>query len=118
MSRKEHCMAGKKNQKTADAPAGGVYRITVDRDMTGAHVNELEARFALEIARAGKGPVVLDLTAVRQIDSRGITLCIGLFKECKASGLGFSIHTNPDLHRFFRVLKLTKVIDIREESSV
>lgn len=113
-SRKDRFLADKKVLKVDDSTAGGAYRIAVDRDMIGAHVNELESRFEKELTRVGKGPVVLDLAAVRQIDSRGMTLCIGLFKEFRAKGCPFSIEAGPDLHRFFRVLKLTKVIDIRE----
>lgn len=95
-----------------------MYSMAVDRDMTGAYVDELQSRFEAEISNAGKRSVILDLSAVRQIDSRGLALCIGLFKECKARGNGFSLLANPDLFRFFRLMKLTKVIDIREGAAV
>jgi anti-anti-sigma factor len=107
------------NRNPVTVPAADeAIRVAVERDMIGAYVNELEPRFIAEMARAGKRSVVLDLSAVQHIDSRGITLCIGFFKECKAKGNGFSIVASPDLYRFFRVFKLTKVIDIREGANV
>jgi ABC-type transporter Mla MlaB component len=108
----------RKNQKAEKTPADtGVHRIAPDRDIVGPYVNDLAARFAEEISSPDKQPVALDLSAVKQMDSRGIALCIGLFKECQAKGNVFSILAPPDLCRFFRTVKLTKIIDIREGAS-
>ena len=59
--------------------------------------------------------VVLDLTAVEQIDSLGITLVLGLFKTCQKSGIPFSIEgVKPDIMRVFRLFNLPKFFTILE----
>ena len=88
-------------------------RIVVDHDLMENHVQDLRSRLLSEMANAPGKRVVLDLAPVKQIDTRGIALCIGLFKECRAKGCVFSIEAGADLLRLFTTLKLTKVIDIR-----
>ena len=70
---------------------------------------------ALEARQAG---VVLDLAAVEQIDSLGITLVLGLFKTCQKAGTPFSIEgVKPDLMRVFRLFNLPKFFPILEALS-
>jgi anti-anti-sigma factor len=89
-------------------------RIVVEKNMTGAFVSDLEKRF-LEAMKAVQGSlVVLDLTDVSVIDSRGVSLCIGLKKECDKKGSPFTIETNPEIHKMFKMCKLTRVIDMKE----
>lgn len=108
-------MSNSNNHETEKPSADSeVFHIVVDQDMIRAHSNELETRFAKELAQVGNSPVVLDLSTAHEIDSRGIVLCIGLFKECQARRLDFSILVSPDLYRYFRMLKLTTVIAIRQ----
>jgi ABC-type transporter Mla MlaB component len=94
------------------------FRITVETDMVGEVVFDLEKRFIDEMKNIKGQPVVLDLGAGKLIDSPGVALCVGLFKECKAKGSAFSIEAGPDLFRFFKLFKLTKVIDIRERAGI
>jgi two-component system, cell cycle response regulator DivK len=91
-----------------------IHRIVVARNMTGPFVNELEKYFLERIKSVHNTPVVLDLTDVSVVDSRGIALCIGLKKECDGKGSKFSIDTNSELHKMFKIFKLTKVIDMKE----
>jgi anti-anti-sigma factor len=52
--------------------------------------------------------VVLDLSAVEQIDSLGITLVLGLFKSCQKGGAAFSVEgVSADLMRVFKLFNLT-----------
>jgi two-component system, cell cycle response regulator DivK len=107
---------------TGEQVAGGAdftqsedgYRIVVARNITGSFVNELEKYFLERIKSVHNTPVVLDLTDVNVVDSRGIALCIGLKKECDGKGSKFSIDTNSELHKMFKIFKLTKVIDMKE----
>ena len=101
-------------EKTSSPQSDDVQRIVVERNMTGAFVNELEKRFLEKIKTMHSTPVVLDLTDVSVIDSRGVALCIGLKKECDGKGARFSIDTNPELHKMFKMFKLTQVIDMKE----
>jgi anti-anti-sigma factor len=109
----------KKNSRNADDTTGSnTLRIVVDHDMGGQQVYELEKRFLAEMNGIKNRKVALDLKIVKRIDSKGIALCIGLFKECQARGCSLVIEAGPELYRFFKVLKLTKVIDIREVAAV
>ena len=101
-------------EKTSSPQSDDVQRIVVERNMTGAFVNELEKRFLEKIKTMHSTPVVLDLTDVSVIDSRGVALCIGLKKECDGKGAKFSIDTNPELFKMFKLFKLTQVIDMKE----
>jgi anti-anti-sigma regulatory factor len=88
-------------------------RIIVDHDMIENHVLDLRSRLLAEMANAAGKTVVLDLALVKQIDSLGIALCLGLFKDCQTKGCVFSIEAGADLFKLFTTLKLTRVIDIR-----
>jgi anti-anti-sigma regulatory factor len=92
----------------------GPQRIVVERDMAGPNIAELEQQFKAAVAEA-RGPLILDLTAATIIDSRGIALCVGLFKECKNRNLPFSIEAGPTLLRFFRMLKLDRHMQCSEK---
>jgi anti-anti-sigma factor len=104
--------------ETSSPTDSQAYRIAVDHEMIGEKVFEMEKLFLSKMAEIKDQPVVLDLLAVKQIDSRGIALCIGLFKECKAKGVAFSVDASSDLYRYLKMLKLTKVIEIREGKTV
>jgi anti-anti-sigma factor len=101
-------------EKSNSSQTDDVQRIIVEHNMTGAFVNELEKRFLEKIKSLQSAPVVLDLTDVSVIDSRGVALCIGLKKECDGKGSKFSIDTNPELLKMFKIFKLTQVIDMKE----
>lgn len=65
-----------------------------------------------------KSEVVLDLSSTQQIDSLGITLVLGLFKECQKGGLSFSIRgASRDLMRVFRLFNLGKFFPILEQAN-
>jgi anti-anti-sigma factor len=108
----------KAEEKNTEETTDGIYRITIEKDMTGAILSDIENRLIVEKTRAGVRPVVLDLTQVKQIDSRGLALCIGLFKECAATGEKFSIEMGVELYKVFKILKLTKIMDIREVAAL
>lgn len=61
------------------------------------------------------GPVIFDLSNVKEIDSLGITLVLGLFKSCQKKGLPFSVEgVSPDIMRVFRLFSLPKVFPVKE----
>jgi anti-anti-sigma factor len=89
-------------------------RIVVERNLTGPFVTDVEQRLLEAIPTIGKSPVVLDLAGINVIDSRGIALCIGLKKECDKKGAPFTIEASPDIHKTFKILKLSRIIDMKE----
>jgi anti-anti-sigma factor len=58
--------------------------------------------------------VVLDLSAVGQVDSLGISLIVGLFKTCEAKGLTFSVvGINENIMRVFKLFKLPQFFSVK-----
>ena len=58
--------------------------------------------------------VILDLSGARIIDSEGINLIIGLYRECTASEKEFRVeHASQDNIRLFKILKLSKVFGLQ-----
>jgi ABC-type transporter Mla MlaB component len=100
-----------------NASGNETVRIVVDQDMVGNRVLDLEKRFAAEMSLLQNRAVVLDITQVRKIDSPGLALCVGIFKESRARGCSFVMETGPELYKFFKMFKLTSVIDIREAAT-
>jgi len=82
--------------------------------MSGDRTSALEDRFLEQMRDMNSGSVVLDLTHVEKMDSRGVALCIGILKECQIRGLAFSLVAKPDTASFFKMLNLDRVMNIRE----
>ena len=92
------------------------HRLVVEKNIMGEFSIELEKRFSEELAEINC-PVILDLSATTMIDSRGVALCVGLFKECQRKKLPFSIEVNSELSRFFKLLKLDRVLQFIEKEN-
>lgn len=109
-------MAAKANAIKSQA-AGGVLRLNPKGDLVASTV-EATRDGLLKALEGATGPVVLDLSASRQVDSLGITLVLGLFKSCQQKGLSFAIEgVNPDILRVFRLFNLTKFFPVQEAPS-
>ena len=91
-------------------------RLVVEKNIIGRYSVELEKRFSEELASVNC-PVILDLSATTIIDSQGVALCVGLFKECQRKNLAFSIEVGPELARFFKLLKLDRILQFVEKGS-
>jgi anti-anti-sigma factor len=69
----------------------------------------------MKALEARQSAVVLDLGAVEQIDSLGITLVLGLFKTCQKTSASFGVEgVKPDIMRVFRLFNLPKFFSIAE----
>ncbi len=90
------------------------HRIIVKKNIIGDYALDLEKRFVDEIKDV-QVPVVLDLTGATVVNSRGVALCVGLFKECQRKNITFSIETSKELSRFFKLLKLDRLIQFTEK---
>ena len=105
---------------TKKAPAGkpdeSLHRLIVKKNIIGEYSTELENQFGNELSTVNC-PVVLDLSTITIIDSRGVALCVGLYKECRQKNLQFSIDVSPELARFFKLLKLDRILQFNEKGS-
>jgi len=88
------------------------YRIVVNGTITGESLSKTE-EFVFEKIRHYDGTsIVIDMKNVRYIDSRGISLCIRIFKECKDLNIAFKLETNPEVFRLFAVANLVEAMNI------
>jgi anti-anti-sigma factor len=109
--------AGEQQAPPADPPVHvAPKRIVVERNMTGAFVKDLEKRFLDTMQSVHGSAVVLDLTDIGVIDSQGLALCVGLKKECDRKSAPFSIEASPEIHKLFKLCKLSRVIEMKEVS--
>lgn len=89
-------------------------RLEPQGDLVASTV-EAERATLLTVIDELTGPVVFDLRRVKEIDSLGITLVLGLFKSCQKKGLPFSVEgVSPDIMRVFRLFSLPKVFPVKE----
>jgi anti-anti-sigma factor len=89
-------------------------RLAADGNVSGDIVEQIEQRFAEQLARARCVEVVLDLTRTNALDSRAISVCIGVFRECQAASRSFCIEANPTIYRMLTMINLHKAMTIRE----
>ncbi len=95
-------------------PSPGETRLAASGDLVASTVEQERATLLARIEGL-TGPVVFDLSAVKEIDSLGITLVLGLFKSCQKLGLPFSVEgVSPDILRVFRLFSLPKVFPVKE----
>jgi anti-anti-sigma factor len=93
---------------------GEVLRLQPKVDLVASTV-EIQRGAMMKALDSRQGAVVLDLAAVEQIDSLGITLVLGLFKTCQKAGIPFSIEgVRADIMRVFRLFNLPKYFSIVE----
>lgn len=63
----------------------------------------------------GVSTVVLDLKGVKDVDSRGITFVVGLYKEAQRRNKRFKvIGANEDVYWLFNLMKLNEVFDVEK----
>jgi len=93
---------------------GEALRLKPKVDLVASTV-EVQRAAMMKALDSRQSEVVLELTAVEQIDSLGITLVLGLFKTCQKAGTPFSIEgVRPDIMRVFRLFNLPKFFTILE----
>jgi anti-anti-sigma factor len=93
----------------------GTGRIVAGKELRGSYVGELKQQCATLMATT-KEPVILDLSVTTAIDSQGIALCVGLYKECQKRKLPFTIEASVELLRFFKMLKLDRMFQCIEKT--
>jgi anti-anti-sigma factor len=88
-------------------------RIAPLEDIVASSVEEMrtEVQAALKDLHDA---VVLDISAVEQVDSLGISLVIGLFKNCQEKDRPFSVEgVSQDLVRVFNLFKLPHYFPVK-----
>ena len=90
-------------------------RLFFSGEMTRDHLQAAALRLQSDLEGINsQSSVILDLTRVNRIDSRGIALCISLYKECTLKNADFIIEAGSNVMSVFRLIKLDRVLPIRE----
>ena len=80
-----------------------------DDPLAAATLKPLQDQVAHYFADPGKfQKVVVDLSGVTVIDSLGVNLLVGLYKECRKHGKAYQVsHCSQPIRRLFGLYKLT-----------
>lgn len=93
---------------------GETLRLVPKSDLVASSVESYRASMLKAVEAPGQA-VVLDLSAIEQLDSLGITLVLGLFKTCQKAGAAFSVEgVKGDIVRVFKLFNLTKFFPVSE----
>jgi anti-anti-sigma factor len=99
---------------TVSAESGNPFRIKVTGSISGNTLTQLESDVMTEFSKITVPEFILDLRDATYIDSRGITLCIRLYKLCVEKKIKLSLETNPIVFRLFSTTNLTNILNIRQ----
>ena len=88
--------------------------IVLEENLVASHLDaqELAIREVLN-AEDGVNHVVLNMEQVEEIDSLGINLVVGFYKELKGRSIGFSVaHTSRQIRNLFNLFKLSSYFEV------
>ncbi|OGV41252.1 MAG: hypothetical protein A2X46_01660 [Lentisphaerae bacterium GWF2_57_35] len=94
--------------------AGTDLLIVPDNPLAAATINPLHKELTRLFADAGRFQnVVVDLSGVSILDSLGVNLLVGLYKECRKLNKPFRVTgCSPSIRRLFDLYKLTEYFGI------
>ena len=97
-------------------PSTRILRLVAQGDQTGERVDELEKGFGEQLATSTDPEVILDLIHCNAMDSRAISVCVGVLRECELKGRTLTVEANPAMVKLFTMINLHRVMTIREVS--
>jgi anti-anti-sigma factor len=104
----------KKNSGNEKISAQEKERFAIANPLTGESASDVE-RQLLEYLSAFDGPsLTLDLSRVPVIDSRGISVCVGLYKECVKKDISLLLEVNNEIAEDLRLVKLDRMFPMKE----
>lgn len=98
---------------TTDSDADTL-RLSAEGRMTGEATERLETEFTVRLGAFKGNAVIIDLSRVSMMDSKGVGLCVGVFKECAARRVSFLIEAAPPICKLLTMLNLDKTLAIKE----
>jgi anti-anti-sigma factor len=105
-----------RKKTTGSTPENKELRIVVEKNIVGEFSHEIADRFKAAI-ESSPTSIALDMSAITVVDSYAVALCVGLFKECRSKGIVLSVLVSAELQRFFRLLKLDRVMEFTEKGT-
>jgi anti-anti-sigma factor len=88
--------------------------LEIDGDLSGHRVRKLETEFAEALSSITYKKVILNISTAHNIDSPGLALCVGLYKECLNKKMEFEIVANQDVYKIIRLVNLDRILPIKE----
>jgi anti-anti-sigma factor len=91
---------------------GNVLRLVVEKDLIAPNVKDLNVE-AMRVVEgdADTEEVILDIGAVKNIDSMGVTFVITFYKNLLREGKVFSIaNASQDIKQLFKLMKLESFV--------
>lgn len=101
--------------ESQEQPRGGEPLVLHgEKCMEGAAMRELEKSYLDKLEKSPATEVLMDLTGVDYMDSRGLSVAIALFRACQKSGRTFAVKANAEVYRLLTVMNLDKVMTLRK----
>lgn len=89
-------------------------RLVPSHALLAEHAPVLVESFSRALADTSSAAAILDLRGVTDVDSIGVNVIIGVFRECQARGLTFSVEVDdPHVAKLFRLLTLDRHFPVR-----
>jgi anti-anti-sigma factor len=90
--------------------------IKFDEDLIAPNVKEFDKNVAKYLEEeTDLEEVVVDMSAIQNIDSVGITFIVGMFRDVTKDGKLFKVlGCNNDIKQLFRLMKLDDFFDIED----
>ena len=92
--------------------SGDTFRLKVTGSISGDNLQQIEADVMARVSPVNTPELVFDLSDSTYLDSRGITLCVRLYKMCMAKKIHLTVETNSVIFRLLSSTNLTSVMNI------
>jgi anti-anti-sigma factor len=93
-----------------------ICKLEIEGDLSGHRVKKLEDEFAEALSSMTYKKVVLNISTAHNIDSPGLALCVGLYKECLKKKIDFLIIANQDICKIIKLVNLDRILPIKESN--
>lgn len=93
-----------------------VLNAKLDESLTALNVLEIMKQFSDQIAKASQcKSIVVDMAGTQVIDSLGVNMLVGLYKECRKKEKTFRVtNVAPQIQRLFDLYKLAGYFGIEQ----
>ena len=82
-------------------------------DLMAAHIVQLQAQLKSDMDGQCDARILLDLTKCIAVDSQGMGLIVGTFKEAKKHNCSFQVAISSDfIIKLFKMMQLDKHLDV------
>lgn len=94
-------------------------KIAPEKDLISPNVTAIRSELVEKTNNLQSGLVVFDLTQIKQIDSSGVGIVVGLYKVCQEKNAQYEVlvKTSSMPHRVLKQCNLGSLFTIREDET-